>query len=320
MACLVVFALTLPAVAQEKANLSWKFDKDKFTFYQTMTTKAEQTLTVMNNPVKQTQEQTFFFKWTLTEVNAEKKEATLKQEIIGVKVSIDIGGSKTNYDSTSTDAATANPLSDFFKALQGSEFTLVLDTTPGAPVKIKEIKGAKEFVEKLSKTNPQLKPLLEQILSEKALREMAEPTFAAIPGKEVTKGDKTREPLVTKLNLGPIGSYETTFNYTYGGPTTDKKFEQINVATDIKYTPPDEKTPGAGLPFKIKEAKLDPSDATGQIVFDTGKGRIVSSKTGVKIKGKLKIDIGGQLTDVDVEQNQTTTITNSDDNPTQKRQ
>src|SRR5688572_5347497 len=107
MACLVVFALTLPTLAQEKANLSWKFEKDKFTFYQTMTTKAEQTLTVMNNPVKQIQEQTFYFKWTLTEVNTEKKEATLKQEIIGVKVSIDIGGSKTNYDSTSTDAATA---------------------------------------------------------------------------------------------------------------------------------------------------------------------------------------------------------------------
>jgi len=313
-----VCALTLPAVAQDKADLKWKFEKDK-AFYQTMTTKAEQTLTVMNNPVKQVQEQTFFFKWTVTEVNATDKTVTLKQEIIGVKVNIDIGGSKTQYDSTATEAPMANPLSDFFKALQGSEFTMVLDAKPGEPVKIKEIKGAKEFVDKLSKTNPQLKPLLEQILSERALREMAEPSFAAIPGKEVAKGAATREPLKTDLNLGPIGSYTTTFTYTYDGKSMDKKLDVIKVKTDIVYKAPDEKTPGAGLPFKIKSAELTPSDATGEILFDAEKGRIVSSKTSVNIKGKLKIDIGGQATDVDVDQKQTTTITNSDDNPTQKR-
>src|SRR5262249_55277810 len=66
--------------AGDKANLRWKFEKDK-PFYQKMTTKTEQTMTVMNSEVKQTQNQTFYFSWT-----PEKQEGdtwVIKQRIEG---------------------------------------------------------------------------------------------------------------------------------------------------------------------------------------------------------------------------------------------
>ncbi len=310
LALLVVLGLTLPAFGQ-KATLKWKFEKDK-SFFQTMTTNATQTMTVTGTPLVQKQSQTFYFKWTPKEEKDGK--VTLEQEIIGVKVDIDIGGSKVSYDSTSPDN-TANPLNEFFKALIGSKFTLTLDTAKGV---VEKVEGNKEFIDKLAKQNPQMKQLLDKILNEKSLKEMAEPTFAPISGKEVEKGKPTREPLTTKLDLGPMGTYETTYTYTYEGPNAKDKMEKIGVKTDLKYLPPDDKA-SAGMPFKIKEAKLEPSDATGSIDFDPAKGRIVKSETSVKIKGKLKIEIGGQTTEVDLSQDQNTKIQTDDKNPIEKK-
>jgi RNA polymerase sigma factor (sigma-70 family) len=147
-------------------ELTRNFDKGKF-FSQTMTTEAKQTMKVMGSEVVQNQEQTFYFSWT-----PEKQDGdnwTVKQKIEGVKVTIDIGGNKVEYDSTKAQSGT-NPLADFFKALVGAEFTLTIDKN----MKVTKIEGREKFLEGLGKANPQMKPLLEQILSEEALKEMAD--------------------------------------------------------------------------------------------------------------------------------------------------
>ena len=110
---------------KEKANLAWKFKKDEV-FYQKMSTKTVQTMKVMNNEVKQTQEQTFFFKWTV--VDQKDGSWIIKQKIEGVVMKIQIGNQNIDYNSTNEkDAAANNPLADFFKALKDSEFTITLD-------------------------------------------------------------------------------------------------------------------------------------------------------------------------------------------------
>src|SRR5262249_30750239 len=96
----------------------------------------------------------------------------VRQKIEGVKMAIDIGGSKITYDSTAPGAA-ANPLSDFFKGLVGAEFTL----TVGKNMKVTRIEGREKVLEGLVKANPPMRPLLEQILSEGALKEMADKAF-----------------------------------------------------------------------------------------------------------------------------------------------
>jgi hypothetical protein len=113
--------------------------------------------------------------------------------------------------------------------------------------------------------------------------------------------------------MGPIGSYTTTYTYTYDGPDKDKN-EKIGVKMKLEYKAPDEKV-GGGLPFKIKEAKLDGKDGTGEIIYDPKTGSLKSSTLTQKLDGKLTIEIGQQSTTVELSQTQTTKITTTDKNP-----
>jgi len=308
LVALALVVLIAPAFAQEAGTkLAWKFDKDK-TFYQTMTTTTEQTMTVQGSNIKQKQEQTFYFSWMPVKQNGDSWE--IKQKIEGVKMRIEIGGQPIEYDSTK-EGATSTPLSEFFKQLVGSEFTL----TVNKDFKVTTIEGRNEFLKKLTNSNPQMEALLKQILSEDALKEMADPTFAAVPNKEVKKDESWSKD--SHLDMGPIGKYDNTYKYTYEGLDKDKK-SKIKVETTLKYTPPDEKASGGGLPFKIKSATLAIKNAGGTILFDADKGRVDESEMHVDLSGDLNIDIGGQATQVKLEQTQTTKVKTSDTNPIKK--
>jgi len=296
-----------PAADGKKVSLKWKLEKDK-TFYQKMTTKTDQNMKILNSEPKQTQNQTFYFAWT--PVKQDGDNWILKQKIEGVAMDINIGGSSISYDSTK-DTNANSPLAEFFKALVGSEFTLTLNTKDQ---KITKIEGRDEFVKKLGQANPQMQSLLNQILSEEALKEMAEPTFAAIPNKEVAKNDKwTKE---STLELGPIGKYTNVYTYTYDG--TEGKLEKIKVDTTLKYTSPDDKAAANGLPFKIKSADLKSTSASGTVLFNPEKGRTDKSTYKIDLSGNLNIEIGGQTTKVELKQTQETTVETSDTNPLKK--
>ena len=213
----------------DTVDLKWKFEKGK-TFYQEMTTKTEQNMTVMGMKINQTQTQTFYFSWTPKEQKDDNWIIT--QKIEGVKMDIQVGGNPITFDSTKETPAN-NPLSEFFKALVGSEFTLTLSPKN----EVTDIKGKDEFLQKLIKANQQMEPLLKQILSDEALKQMADPAFSVVPNKPVKKGD-TWEKNAT-LNMGPIGTYKTTYKYTYEGKDEkNPKLDKIKVDTTLEYTPP----------------------------------------------------------------------------------
>jgi hypothetical protein len=312
---LVLAGLVTASAAAQDVTLEWKLVKDK-PFYQTMNTTTDQTMKVMGTDVTQKQDQTFYFSWTPTEDPKDGK-LKLRQKIIGLKMNIDIGGSKINYDSTVKDnpAGTNNPLNKFFDALNNVEFTVTLDTKAN---KVTDISDPGEFVKKLSDQNPQMRPLLEKILSKQALIDMADPTFAALPGGKKKKGDTWDRS--TTLDMGPIGKYETKYTYTFEGPVDPKKADgdqKISVKSTLTYTPPDEKV-AAGLPFKIKAAQLEGKDSTGTVIYDPKAGMIKSSTLGLTLTGNLTIEIGQQSTAVDLTQKQATTNTYSDKDPTKK--
>lgn len=302
-------ALVVPSLsAQEKSTIKWKLEKDK-TFYQKMVTKTVQTMKVMNTDINQEQNQTFFFSWT--PVKQEGDNWDLKQKIEGVILNIDIGGTKVQYDSTKESTA-ASPLSDFFKALVGTEFVVTLDTKK---MKVTKIGGRDEFVKKLVNANPQMQALLDKILNEKAMIEMAEPTFGAIPNMEVIKGDKDKGSWkrTTSLDMGPIGKYDNSYTYTFEGQD-EKKLDKINVKADLVYSKPADSNAG-GLPFKIESANIKTGASQGLILFDPVKGRIDRSSMSISLTGDLTIDIGGQKTKVDLTQKQDTAVETSDANP-----
>jgi hypothetical protein len=304
--------LAVPLAGQEKdkdkVTLKWKFEKDK-PFYQKMTTETKQTMKVTMNDVAQTQKQTFIFSWT--PVKQDGDNWVIEQKIEAVIMDIDIGGSRINYDSTK-EGGTPNPLGEFFKALVGAKFTLTLDTKK---MKVTKIEGREKFLQELVKANPQMEPLLKQILSEKALIEMAEPTFAVVPDKPVAKGEKwTRS---SSLDMGPIGKYENTYTFTYEGKDEkEKKLDKIKVDTVLKYKEPAADAAGVGgLPFRIKSADLKSTNATGTIWFNNDKGRVEKSNMSLKLEGTLSIEIGGQTTKVDLSQTQETTVETTDTPP-----
>jgi hypothetical protein len=307
---------TPPAASGDKANLVWKFEKDK-PFYQKMTTETKQTMKVLNNDVAQTQKQTFFFSWT--PLSQDGDNWTISQKIVGVQMDIDLGGSKISYDSTKPDAPN-NALGDFFKALVGSEFKLTISMPKDKPATITKVEGRDDFLKKLTAANQQMKPLLDQILSDKALEQMASPTFAALPNADKAKGDKWEAK--STLDMGPIGKYDNTFTYVYDGKNTDakeeaeKKWDKIKVTTELKYAPPDEKAQSGGLPFRIKSADLTSKDATGTVYYDAAKGRVARSVMNLKLNGTLNIEIGGQTTPVTLSQTQDTNVETSDTDPT----
>lgn len=298
-------AAPAPAASGDKVTLKWKFEKDK-SFFQKMSTTTKQELTVMGNKVTQEQKQSFVFSWT--PVKLEGDVVTLKQKIESVDMAIDIGGTKIEYNSTGAQTS-GNPLAEFFKALVGAEFTVLLDTKEN---KITKILDKDQFVAKLVNANPAMQPLLNNILDEKAFIDMSEPTFRVVPTKAVAKGDTW--DLSTTLKLGPIGSYASAYKYTYEGK--EGSLDKIGIAATLKYEPG---TSASGsLPFKIENAKLESTKAAGSVLFDNAKGRADKSSMNMEVKGTLTIDIGGQKTAVDINQSQTTTFETSDANPVKK--
>jgi hypothetical protein len=314
LAIIALLALAAPVLGQDKGvELAWKFEKGK-TFYQTMKTKTSQTMNIMNQPVKQEQDQEFVFSWNVKDKT--DTAVVLEQKIESVKMSIKIGTNTVEFDSNKKDAAD-NPLSSFFKPLVGSAFTLTLDPKT---MKVTKVEGREEFVKKVTEANPQMAALLRVILSEDQLKQMAEPAFAVVQGtgqKVEPNASWTRE---SKLSMGPIGSYDTKYTYTYKGPeerTIDNKkmaLQKIEMKTDLTYKAPDPKE-ATGLPFKIDSGNLKTTEAAGTIYFDAEKGRVAESTMTVKLEGKLQISVAEQKADVDLKQEQTTTTTTSDTNP-----
>jgi len=303
-----------PKSSSDEADLKWGL-KAGTTFFQKMVTKTEQQMTVSSNTVEQKQEQTFLFSWT-----PEKQEAdgawVIKQKIEVVIMKIDIGNQKIEYDSTKADNAGNNPLSEFFKSLVGSEFKITVkeESKENPRLKVTKIEGREDFVKKLTAANPQMKPLLEQILSEKAMIEMAEPTFAALPNAKKKKGDSWSKD--TNLDMGPIGRYENTYRYTYEGKDDkEKELDKIKVETTLKYKEPGDTPGGATLPFKIKSADLKSTSASGTILYNPKLQRIEKTSMDLKLKGSLNIDIGGQPTVVDLNQTQTSVVETLEKNP-----
>jgi hypothetical protein len=290
----------LPVFAQGDEKVEWKaFDKKvNPVFYQTLNTKTVQNMKVMGQELKQEQKQTFYIQWTPLDKDA-KGNWVVEQQIIGVEMDIDIGGNKIAYKSTDKGQG-QNPLSDFFRKLMD----LKLKFTVSSDLKVENIEGRKEFVEQLTKVSPQMGPLLDKILSEKALIAMAEPTWAAFPpgGVFSKKGWEKK----SELDLGPIGSYSTTFNYSYEGK------DKIAVTSNLTYTKP---AAAGGLPFTIKDAKLSSKDGKGEITFNRDKGRIEKSNMKMNLDGSLTIEVGGMATEVSLNQTQEATVTTSDTNP-----
>ena len=284
-----------------------KFEKDK-SFFQELTTEVSQVVKVQGGadlPLKH--KQTFLFKWTPVEEKDGKWK--VKQSIEGVKMTVDIAGNPINYDSTDPNptGASSNPgLADFFKSLVGAEFTV----TFAKNMSVEKVDGRDEFLKKLAGANPQMEALLKKILTDEALKEMTDPSAGISPPAEQAVGG-TWEKKAT-LTLGPIGSYERTFKYTYKGKDPEKKdLDRVEVDPKLVYKAPTDNADG--LLFRIKGGNLETiNPKPGVIKYDPKAGRVVESDIAVTMKGTLDVSIGTTETKVELFQEQKTTTKTAD--------
>jgi len=281
--------------SDETVWIRWKFEVGK-TFYMIMNTKTIEDMIVLGQKVSQAQDVTYYSSFTPLERDKDLNWK-IKQRIEGLKMEVEIGGN--------------NIPSDFYKALIGSEFMLTMDKN----MKITKIQGGGEFLKKLVKENPQAEPLLKIILSDEALKQMSDPAFSVVPDKSVKKGDSWTKTAV--LNVGPIGTFDTNYKYTYEG-SEENKLRKIKLNITLKYNSPDPNAVGV-LPFKIMKADLTSKESNGSILFDSTKGRVVSSDMTMHLTGTLTIEIGGAASDVTLDQTQTTKIKTTVENPIGKK-
>ena len=322
-AALFAVALATVAAGQDARTFGIKLknEKNEFVpFYQEMTTDVAQSIKVQGQDLNQQQKSSFYYQWTplkeekVTEGKEEITKITLKQKIEGLKMTIEISGNPISYDSTKADttAGAGNAgLVEFFKNLKDAEFTATL----GKNYKVEKVDGKEAFIQKLGAGSPNMDQMLKRVLSDEALKEMVDPTYKVFPDGAKKKGEKWER--TAKLPLGPIGTYDVTYKFTYAEPDKDganKDFDKIEVETVIAYTPPKENA--EGLLFKIKDVgtKLasDPAGSKGVVYYDPKNQRIAEATINIKLKGELAVVIGGADTKVELTQEQKTVIKTRD--------
>jgi hypothetical protein len=282
--------------AGDTVDLRWKFQANK-PFYVQIVSKTDQTIRVEGMDAVQKQEQTLYLR-----VTPQKKDENgswiLGMKFIGIKMRMDIGGNKIEYDSRKPERN--NPMADFFRALKGFKFKVFL----GSDMAISKAEGQEEFINEISRKNPQIKPFLQSILSEETIKKSFEPIFPPVPPKPVTKGESWNRK---GSNSDALGKYNCTTKYLYEGKK--EGLERIKVETRIAY------------PLLQGGALTTPKKVLpGQILFDTARGRVARALVPLKLEGNMKIDIGGVMRVVDLSQFQTITVTVTDSNPIPKKE
>jgi RNA polymerase sigma factor (sigma-70 family) len=276
--------------------LEWKFEKD-VPFYEERTTVTDQVMKVMGNDVRQTQQQKFFFRW-MPAAKDEDDNWVLRQKVLGVILNIDVGGNKIRYDSTRKGSA-ETPLAEFYKNLVGSEFTVTLNKG----FRVGKIEGRDHLIKKLTAANPQLVTLLPQLLSEGALRELAETPFAGLREGPVRPGHSWARK--SKLDLSTFGECWNTSTYTYAGK--QGKLDRIQVEIALKCQPP-----AVG---EVRQGEVTSADGAGLILFERDKGRVFRAELNLRLKAKLTTRTGNRDTEVELVQTQKTTVQTRDTNP-----
>ena len=295
-----------------------KFELNKPLFMK-MTTNVKHSIKDQGSgDSNQSHTQTFYFKWTPEKLEGDKW--IVKLTIEGAALDLNIGGNPVKYDSTDTAAtATANPaLAEYFGKLIGSELKVTFDKS----MAVEKVDGRDELLKKLQNVNPQMEAMLRKILTEEALKQMADPSFGlSVPGDKKANDSWEKK---TSLALGPIGSYDVTNKFTFKGKNADgadaaeKDLEKIDVTSTLTYKAPTDQQ--EGLLFRIKGGTLESVDPKpGLILYNAKTGRIIKSNLTVKMKGTLNVTVGGQDTNVDLTQEQTTEVATSDTSYTIKK-
>jgi hypothetical protein len=277
---LLGLAFTGPALAQ--AKLTWKF-KEGDVFFVEEKIVGKTAVTVMGNT--STEEQTQHRLSRFLVKSTSRDDVVLEQRIEWWKFAGSQGGGHDD-----------NKLLE--KLCKDVVFTVHLSAR-GA---ITRFEGYDEFLKKLADYDEAEAKKLKAVAGEDVLRAPLVQIFNIMPGVAVKPGDKwERDSLVP---MGPLGNFKLATVYSYSGVADGG--DQISTKATLSFSPG---TADSGeLGFKILKLDLTKKEATGKLVFDNVKGRLVVQEMTLPLAGSMVIDLMGMQVEVGFEGTETRTI------------
>jgi hypothetical protein len=303
---LVLFCLSTLAVAQERAELRWRFEPER-TFYQEITIDGRQTTTAKGMQVPIRVLQTLHVAWTPVQMRPDHAWV-IRQQILALSMVVQANGKQVTYDSANPSAA-PKELADSIEPLIGAEFLFTISPE----MKKLLVAGLRELFSRMNQLNPHVRQVMEGLLSEASLRQLSDQTFAVLPAGPVATGN--RWVVENRAPLGPLGSFAVQNIFTYEGtvPRTDGAWGKLHrIRLDTAYGQYEPAPVAAGAASKVKSFNLTGSHAQGVFFFDADKGRIDSAQQDVSLTGNLTIESNGQVQEVETQQEHKITIRSSD--------
>lgn len=98
---------------------------------------------------------------------------------------------------------------------------------------------------------------------------------------------------------GPLGSWNGQTHYQYAGQ--EKDLHKITYGLQLAYKAP--KAGAAGL-MAVNSANFQPPVAGGVLVFDAAKGRVIAAEERFRVKGIINVNLLGQNTGVEIDEDQ----------------
>ena len=261
------------AIAGQGTELRWKFEAGTDLVYRmSMMNESElpQGMGSATTDMETTQ------RWSVLEVNGDG-DATIRVTTDRVRMSMVSPMGTMSVDS-SDEAGTGSPL-DAVTATAGTSFTVVLDARGG----LLEMSGFEELREALaaSASDPAVTAMLDQTLSEEALRNQWEQGATVLPDEAVGLGS-TWDRTATIAN--PV-SGAMTVAMAYEVESVDGDLVVIGSTGTVSLEPG--ATPG--LPFPVE---FGDSAMVGTTTFDTGRGLIMVNETTMNLQ--MSMTVGGQ--------------------------
>lgn len=273
-----------PPAAGAKQRFEWKF-RDDDRFQMETNTELRQTLRVTNQEeLKQEQKYTLLCTYTVKQKDSEN--CVLEQRIDSVKVMTPAGAAPGK----------------FYQQLEGCTLRLTLNKNN----QLTRLEGYEELLKKVAGDDPNVRRVVQAMLSEETIRRSIEESFAFLPAEEIAPGQSWERKFTT--SLGPLGTLTLTNVYTFEKTENEggRLLCRISIKPAIAYAPP--KSDTTGLPFQIPGGDLKATEASGTLWWDASEGKLARSELKLHLVGQMQIKAKDQEAKLDLDSEQVVEI------------
>jgi len=185
---------------------------------------------------------------------------------------------------------------DLLQKLIGTAFKITLSPQ----MEIISFEGQQERIRAVAGGNPLdgQSLLLASLVDQDGWKELDQLSLFQ-PSKPLQVGQEWERELTH--SWGPLGGWKGQVDYAYLGKQDG--FHRISYTLKLDYLPPQGN--GRDLPFQIANAAFKHQEAGGMIYFDSDKGRVSRAEERFHVKGTMTIELLGQNTPVELEEDQT---------------